>query len=185
MYLEILDLEVANTVSIEINQFTRLLKNVPVLPMEVIEEGGKYYVKVNELYDYSAHDVNAVLNKLPSESTIEVVTGVLRNASDFGANLKKTFTAENIATGISQTPGAVSRVIEAMNKKYPLNGCIADGVSFNDILTTNSLSIAPECIDLMLQDLSDNPDDFAPILTWINPERLTKYKNDIIAYLQS
>lgn len=183
MYLEILDSDEANVVAVEVNQLTSLLKNVDTLPINVIEEQGKFYVKSVDQFDYSRHNISAVLPKLPSETTIEIVSGALKNASDFGAELKKIFTAENIALGISQTPGAVAGVIEAMNRKYLISGCKDDGISLNDVLNTNSLSVGPEVIDFILTDMQDNPQKFAGITTWINPERLNKYRSEIIAYL--
>ena len=183
MYLEILDSEEANVVAIEVNQLTSLLVNVPTLPINVIEEGGKFYVQSVDQYDYSRRTIENVLTMLPSQNVQQIITGSLIRAADFGRDLIKRFTAENIATGISQNAASVAGVVEAMNRKYIVDGCKDDGVSLNDILNTNSLTVGPAVIDAMLEDLNDNPEKFEHITLWINAQRLNQYKADIVAYL--
>jgi hypothetical protein len=183
MYLEFSDQTVANNVAIEVNQFTQLLKNVATIPIEVFEDGGKWYVKAVEQYDYSSHAVDSVVQELPSIASVNYVQNFLKGVQEFSYELMERFKAENIATGISQTPGATAGVLEVMKRKFPISGAPNEGVSLYDALTTDSLTTADDVIDAMIADIQANPSKYSAVSTWINEARLTAYKNEIIAFL--
>lgn len=182
MYVKVAEQVTANIIATEVNSLTKLLKNRDEIAIATYAEAGHHFAEVVPEYDYSQHPVIELVELLPSQQVAKHIDEVILDADEFGKKLMKDFRNENIRTGISQVPGATAGVLEAMQKKWAVQGTTT-GVSLYDVLSSGSLTVADDVIDAMISDINANPGDYANISTWINVQRLENYKQIIANYL--
>lgn len=196
-FLKLGELGPANELAQQMSEFSKHSKSQPDLPEEVVEEQGKFYVKIALDFNYGDHpyvvanqsnpDYVEVVQKLPSEILRDNLEYILANGEEWAKKKMDEFKNENMQMGIAlpENMGKADAVMEIMCNKYVTPSCaMGKGVSLFDAMATGTLTTAYAVCLVMAADIDANPGNYSHAAPWITKERIEKYAADILAFLQ-
>lgn len=103
----------------------------------------------------------------------------IRNAENFGNNMMLKFKRENVKLGATQLN--VSGAILAIMSEKHITPSSVYPISLLDTFTSGTLTASVEVLNILIDKCNNG--DYAGLETWINAERFTSYRDEVIAYL--
>lgn len=128
------------------------------------------YVVINDGWE----DVNP-------DATDMKIDEAIRNAEEFGHSVMLEFKRENVKLGATQLNKS-GEILGALSEKVIIPSSPTYPVNLLDTLSSGTLTAAIEVLDIIISKCSTG--DYVNLEVWINEERMSRYKQMLVDYLE-